>query len=379
MTDAAPSPHLPDGLSPETLVVAAGRPAPGPDVPVNPPVVLSSTFHAGGPVGYARTSNPTWEAFEEVLGTLEGGRALSFASGMGAVSAVLDLVPTGGIVALSAHTYSGTAARLRDLEAAGRAQVRLVQIDDADAVASACEGASVLWIETPTNPALELCDLTAAAEAARAHGVLTVCDNTFATPLLQRPLEHGIDIVMHSATKAIAGHSDVLMGAVVTRDDALYARLLRVRTLVGAIPGPFEAWLALRGMRTLGLRLKQAQASALELATRLQGHPAVTRVRYPGLQTDPGHALASRQMTGFGSIVSFETVGSADDVDAMCGSARLVLHATSLGGVETSWERRRRWIEERPDIPETLVRLSVGIEDVHDLWADIAQALDRLS
>ncbi|MCA0332227.1 MAG: PLP-dependent transferase, partial [Actinobacteria bacterium] len=150
-------------------------------------------------------------------------------------------------------------------------------------------------------------------------------------------------------------------------------------TLVGAIPGPFEAWLALRGMRTLGLRLKQAQASALELAVRLQSHPAVTRVRYPGLPGDPGHALAARQMDGFGSIVSFETVGTPDDVDAMCDAARLVLHATSLGGVETSWERRRRWIEERPDIPETLIRLSVGIEDVEDIWADLAQALDRLA
>jgi len=368
----------PTPLRPETVVVAAGRPAPGPDVPVNPPVVLSSTFHAGGPTGYARTSNPTWEAFEEVLGKLEGGRALAFASGMGAVSAVLDLVPTGGVVVVSSHSYSGTAARLRDLEAAQRVQVRLVKIDDADAVAAACEGAAVLWIETPTNPALEVCDLAAATAAAREHGVLTVCDNTFATPLLQRPLEHGVDLVVHSATKALAGHSDLLMGAVVGRDEELLQRVQRVRTLVGAIPGPFEAWLALRGMRTLALRLRQAQANALELALRLQQHPAVTVVRYPGLPDDPGHAVASRQMDGFGSIVSFEAVGSGDDVDAMCDRAQLVLHATSLGGVETSWERRRRWIEERPDIPETLVRVSVGIEDVEDLWADVAAALDGL-
>lgn len=366
-------------LRPETVVVSAGRPAAAPDAPVNVPVVLSSTFHAGGPVGYARTSNPTWEAFEEVLGTLEGGRALSFASGMGAVSAVLDLVPTGGVVVVSSHSYSGTAARLRDLEAAGRVAVRLVQIDDPAAVAAACEGAAVLWVETPTNPALEVCDLAAATAAAREHGVLTVCDNTFATPLLQRPLELGADVVVHSATKALAGHSDVLMGAVVVRDDALYDRVLRVRTLVGAIPGPLDAYLALRGMRTLALRLRQAQATAYDLATRLATHPAVRNVRYPGLPGDPGHAVAARQMDGFGSIVSFETTGTAEETDAMCDRTSVVIHATSLGGVETSWERRRRWIEERPDIPETLIRLSVGIEDADDLWTDIAQALDSLA
>lgn len=372
-------PQRPEGLRPETVVVSAGRPAAAPDAPVNVPVVLSSTFHAGGPVGYARTSNPSWEAFEEVLGRLEGGHCLAFASGMGAVSAVLDLVPTGGVVVVSSHSYSGTAARLRDLEAAGRVAVRLVQIDDPDAVAAACEGAAVLWIETPTNPALEVCDLAAATAAARAHGVLTVCDNTFATPLLQRPLELGVDVVVHSATKALAGHSDVLMGAVVTADADLLARLLRVRTLVGAIPGPLDAYLALRGVRTLALRLRQAQASAYELATRLQAHPAVRNVRYPGLADDPGHLVAAKQMSGFGTIVSFETTGSAEETDAMCDRTSVVIHATSLGGVETSWERRRRWIEERPDIPETLIRLSVGIEDVDDLWTDISQALDALT
>ena len=372
-------PQRPEGLRPETVVVSAGRPAAAPDAPVNVPVVLSSTFHAGGPVGYARTSNPSWEAFEEVLGRLEGGRCLAFASGMGAVSAVLDLVPTGGVVVVSSHSYSGTAARLRDLEAAGRVVVRLVQIDDPDAVAAACDGAAVLWIETPTNPALEVCDLAAATAAARAHGVLTVCDNTFATPLLQRPIELGVDVVVHSATKALAGHSDVLMGAVVVHDSALYDRLLRVRTLVGAIPGPLDAYLALRGVRTLALRLRQAQASAYELATRLQAHPAVRNVRYPGLPDDPGHLVAAKQMSGFGTIVSFETTGSAESTDAMCDRTSVVIHATSLGGVETSWERRRRWVEERPDIPETLVRLSVGIEDVDDLWTDIAQALDALT
>ena len=365
-------------LAPETLVVAAGRPAKEPDAPVNVPVVLSATFHAGGPVAYGRTSNPTWEALEEVVGRLEGGRALSFASGMGAISAVLDLVPQGGVVVVSSHSYSGVAARLRDLEAAGRLSVRLVGVQESETVAAACVGADLLWVETPTNPAMEVCDLSAVVAAAKSLGVMVVCDNTFAGPLLQRPIDHGVDVVVHSATKSLAGHSDVLLGIVVTTDDAFHERLLRTRTLVGSIPGPFEAYLALRGIRTLALRVRQAQLSALVLARRLQTHPAVTVVRYPGLPDDPGHEIASRQMKGFGSIIAFDTIGTADDAEAFWDRVRLVTHATSLGGVETLVERRRRWPEERPDVPETLIRLSVGIEDVDDLWHDLSQALDSI-
>jgi len=368
------TPHL----SPETLVVSVGRPAKAPDAPVNVPVVLSSTFHAGGPVAYGRTSNPTWEALEDVVGTLEGGRALAFSSGMGAVSAVLDLVPNGGTVVVSSHSYSGVAARLRDLEADGRVVVKLVSVQDAATVATECVGADLLWVETPTNPAMEVCDLAAVAAAARELGVMTVCDNTFAGPMLQRPIEHGIDVVLHSATKSLAGHSDVLLGIVVTTDDAYHDRLLRTRTLVGSIPGPFEAWLALRGLRTLALRVKQSQASALQLAIRLATHPAVTAVRYPGLPDDPGHEIATRQMDGYGALVAFETVGDAATAEAFCERVELITHATSLGGVETLVERRRRWPEERPDIPETLIRLSVGIEDVEDLWADLDQALSSI-
>ncbi len=365
-------------LSPQTLVVSAGRPEKAPDAPVNVPVVLSSTFHAGGPIGYGRSSNPSWEAFEEVLGALEGGRALSFASGMGAISAVLDLVPPGGVVVVPNHSYSGVAARLRDLEAAGRVTARLVPADDADAIAGALDGAALLWLESPTNPAMEVCDLPAAIAAAKAAGVPTVCDNTFAGPLVQRPLALGADVVVHSATKSLAGHSDVLMGAVVTADDGWYERVLRARTLVGAIPGPFEAWLALRGLRTLALRVRQSQDNALELATRLQSHPAVRNLRYPGLASDPGHEVAARQMDGFGAILSFETIGDAGTAERVCDATRLIVHATSLGGVETLLERRRRWVEERPDIPDTLIRVSVGIEDVDDLWDDLRQALDSV-
>ena len=257
-------------------------------------------------------------------------------------------------------------------------KVRLVAVQDAATVAAECAGASLLWVETPTNPAMEVCDLASVAAAARELGVMTVCDNTFAGPILQRPIEHGIDVVLHSATKSLAGHSDVLIGLVVTTDDGYYDRLLRTRTLIGSIPGPFEAWLALRGVRTLALRVKQSQASALQLAIRLATHPAVAAVRYPGLPDDPGHEIASRQMDGFGAIVAFETVGDADAAEAFCERVELITHATSLGGVETLVERRRRWPEERPDIPETLIRLSVGIEDVEDLWADLDQALTSI-
>jgi cystathionine gamma-synthase len=329
-------------------------------------------------VAYGRTSNPTWEALEDVVGKLEGGTALAFASGMAAISTVMDIIKPGGVVALSAHTYSGAAARMRDLEAAGRVTARLVQIDDPAAIEAACVGADVLWLESPTNPAMEVCDIPAAVAAAKKHGVLVVCDNTFATPLLQQPLNLGADIVVHSATKMLAGHSDVLMGIVVTNDEKIRAKLIRTRTLLGGIPGPFEAYLALRGIRTLALRVRQSQASTQILAERLVAHPAVTRVRYPGLPGDPGHEVATRQMNGYGSVLSFETIGDAAAAEKVCDSVRLMTHATSLGGVETLIERRRRWIEERPDIPETLIRLAVGIEDVEDLWADLNGALNTI-
>ena len=183
---------------------------------------------------------------------------------------------------------------------------------------------------------------------------------------------------MHSATKMLAGHSDVLMGIVVTNDDEIRTKLIRARTLLGGIPGPFEAYLALRGIRTLALRVRQSQASTAILAERLASHPAVTRVRYPGLPNDPGHEVATRQMKGYGSVLSFETVGDAAAAEKVCDSVHLMTHATSLGGVETLIERRRRWVEERPDIPETLIRLAVGIEDVEDLWADLNGALNTI-
>ncbi|HET8971474.1 MAG TPA: PLP-dependent aspartate aminotransferase family protein [Candidatus Nanopelagicales bacterium] len=365
-------------LSPRTALVLDGRPPRRPDGPVNPEIVLSSTYHAGGEVGYARTSNPTWEALEQVLGSLEGGRALTYASGMAAVSAVLSLLAPGATVLTPTHLYNGVDDRLHALAERGEVSRVEADITDAAALADAIAGArpDLVWLESPTNPMLEVGDIAAAAAAAHAVGALVACDSTFATPLRQNPLALGADLVVHSATKYLAGHSDVLLGVVVTADDDLLARLHRGRTLTGAIPGPTEAWLALRGVRTLAVRLDRAEQNAGELARRLAAHPAVIRVRYPGLPQDPGHELAGRQMRGPGAMLSFETVGGAADAQAVCERTRLWLHATSLGGVESSLERRRHWDSERKDIPATLIRASVGIEDVEDLWADLAAALD---
>ncbi len=356
----------PANLRPATITVTAGRPAHEPDAPLNPPITMASTYVATGDLEYGRYGNPTWSAFEEVLGTLEGGRALAFASGMAAATTVLDLVGQGGGVVGPRHAYSGTVMALADLESRGRLHSKLVDIADTDAVIAAMkddEECALLWIESPTNPALELADIPALADAAHELGVRVVVDNTFATPLLQQPLSLGADIVLHSATKYLAGHSDVQLGALVVSDEEVYAAVKGRRDLVGAIPGPFETWLALRGMRTLHVRLERAQANAEELARRLGEHPAIDEVRYPG----------------FGAIVAAVLAGGAAAADLLANDVRLWVHATSLGGVESTLERRRRWKAEAATIPEGLVRLSVGIEDVEDLWADLAQALNGLA
>lgn len=377
----------PSEWSPETLAVAAGRPPRTPDAPVNPALELTSTFVAStepGARGYARFANPTWEALEAVLALLEaahpssGGGARAFASGMAAVSAVLEQVPVGGLVIAPEGAYNTTLGLLDHLEAKGRLRQRRVQPADTAAVQAALEGASpgdLLWLESPTNPLLEVADLPALCAAARAAGVRSCVDNTFATPLVQQPLELGADVVVHSVTKYLAGHSDVVLGAVVARDPGLLAELTRHRTLTGSIPGPFEAWLALRGVRTLHLRVERSQASAAELARRLSTHPAVARVRHPSLPSDPGHERAKAQMRGFGSVVSIEVRGGAAAATAVQDGVRLWLPATSLGGVESLVERRRRHPLEPVVVPEELLRLSVGVEDVEDLWSDLDAAL----
>jgi len=346
-----------------TRLISAGRPEREPDAPTNAPVTFASTYHAGGEVGYGRYGNPSWSAFEDVIGQLEGGRAVAFASGLAASSAVLSLLPEGATVVAPDTAYLGVLDQLRERAAAGRATLRQVDVTDAAAVAQAAEGADMVWLESPTNPLLEVADLAAAARAARSVGAWTVVDNTFATPLLQRPLELGADVVVHSVTKLLSGHSDVVLGAAVAADEQIATRLDMHRRLHGAVPGPMEIFLALRGIRTLDVRLDRSQATAAELARRLGDHPAVERVRYPG----------------FGTMCSIEVAGGAHEADAVVGAVRLWVNATSLGGVESLLERRRRWPTESVHVPESLLRLSVGLEDVDDLWSDLVQALDPLA
>lgn len=352
-------PTTDETLSPATVAVSAGRPPHEPDQPLNVPITMASTYGATGGLEYGRYGNPTWTAFEDVLGALEGGRCLAFSSGLATVATVLDLVGQDAVVVAPRHAYNGTVMQLADLGSRGRLTARLVDVADTAAVVDACDDAALVWLESPTNPALELAEIETIARAAHDAGAYVVVDNTFATPLRQHPLGLGADIVVHSATKYLAGHSDAMLGALVTADDQLYDVLKGRRDLVGAIPGTMDAWLALRGVRTLHLRVDRAEENARTLVDRLEGHDAVAEVRYPG----------------FGGIVAIVLAGGPDAADHLVRSTSLWVHATSLGGVESTFERRRRWKSEPATIPDALVRLSVGVEDVEDLWADLERAL----
>jgi cystathionine gamma-synthase len=355
-------------LRPETVAVHAGRPSEG---PLSPPVVLASNFRT---YGYTREEgSPTWAAFEAAIGALEGGRAVAFGSGMAAIAAVLEPLPVGARVVGPAVGYTVTRGLLGERAAAGRLELESVDLTDTGAVLRACEGAALLWVETPTNPLVGIAELDRLCEGAHAAGAEVVVDATFATPLLQRPLELGADVAVHSATKFIGGHSDLLLGVASARTAERAEALLHARGTLGATPGALEAFLALRGLRTLAVRLERAQASAQVLAERLAAHPAVSAVYYPGLASDPGHERAARLMDGFGAMLAFETAGGPAAADAVCERVRVLVHATSLGGVESLIERRARYAAEVA--PEALLRVSVGIEHVEDLWRDLEQAL----
>ena len=349
-------------LHPETSAITAGRPEAAPDASLNPPIIISSTYHAGGPVGYGRYGNESWSALEAAIGALEVGATLSFSSGMAAVSAVFSILPIGAPVVASNQGYSGVMGLLNQFQASGRLEVRFVEITNTEEVIAAMKGAALAWLESPTNPCLDVADLSALITAAKKLGIGVAVDNTFATPLVQKPLTMGADIVMHSVTKYLSGHSDVVLGSLSTNDEALFKRLEEARRFNGSIPGPFEAWLAVRGIRSFPVRFRAAENNAKNLVARLSAHPKVTKVRYPG----------------FGAVISFEVEGTAEDAEKVCESSRLITHATSLGGIESLWERRRRWALESPSVPEQLIRLSVGCEHVDDLWEDIQQAFTCL-
>ena len=324
---------------PETRMVALGRPE-GAGAPVSPGIELASTYRDGGSVTYGRESNETWRHFEEAVGALEGGTAVAFASGTAAMAAVLETLPVGARVSMPRTAYHGSRAFMEDRGP------RFVWTD---------ESPDLIWLETPSNPLMETVDV-----ASFVGGPPVVVDNTLATPLYQQPLALGADVVVHSATKFLSGHSDLLLGVAVARSSSWAEELVERRSRHGAVPGPFEAWLALRGLRTLSVRMERSSASAAVLVSRLEEHPAVSAVRYPG----------------FGAVLSFDVAGGAGAAEAVVSRLRLVVPATSLGGVETLIERRARYEGERSaGVPDGLLRLSVGIEHVEDLWEDLAGAL----
>lgn len=358
-------------LATESQVVAAGRPEKKPDGALNPAIALNSTFHEGGPIGYGRYGNEAWSALEEAISVLEGGKTLIFSSGMAAISSVFSLLPPGAIIVAAENGYQGTTTMLKKMHEAKKLEVRFVNLPNTDEVLKALPGAQMLYLESPTNPAIEVVDLPVVIAAGKKAGSIVVVDSTLATPMVQNPLALGADIALHSVTKYLSGHSDILLGCVVTNDESIFERVEQARRYGGAIPGPFEAWIALRGLRTFALRMQRSQENAMELAKRLEKDPRVLRVRYPGLASDPYHERAKSFMKGFGAMISFEVKADIAQIDKMCNSSTLITNATSLGGVESIWERRRRWATESHTIPENLIRFSVGIENVDDLWSDI--------
>ena len=350
-------------LSPSTIAVGAGRPDRVPGGPLNAPITMASALVPGGSSEYGRHGNPTWDSFETVLGALEGGRALAFSSGLAASAALFDLVPAKAVVVAPRHAYYGSVAQLVERDRRGQVELRLVDIDDTAQVVAACDGAALVWIESPTNPALEIAEIETIARAATQAGAAVAVDNTFATPLRQRPLDLGADFVVHSASKLLSGHSDAILGAIVTNDDRAFAAIERRRQLLGAIPGALETFLAARGVRTLHVRLDRAEQNARVLHERLSASRHIATSRYPG----------------FGTIIAFEPAGGAVVAQKMTEQSDVITYATSLGGVESTWERRRRHPGEPQTIPEALIRLSVGIEDVEDIWIDIQNVLAACS
>lgn len=364
----------PSDWTPETWLIAAGRNRSSGE-PLNVAPVLASNFYLPDDRLYSRTDGTeTTDALETLLGGIEGGRALAFGSGMAACAVVFSGLATGSEIAVPSDPYHGVAGLIDEGEAQGRWTVRrLDQADTAAWIAAAAE-CDLVWLESPENPLITVADLPAICGAPKGERTIVAVDSTFATPLNQKPLDYGADVVMHSATKFIGGHSDLLSGVLLTRRDDLYEEYHQRRLLYGATIGALEAFLTIRGARTMHLRLSKAQENAAELALRLEAHPEIVRVLYPGLESHGTHEVAKSFMTGFGAMMSFETTGSGDRATEVCTRAELINHATSLGGVESTMERRAS-IPGQERIPPTLIRFSVGCENVEDLWADLAQAL----
>lgn len=374
------SPGHPSRVSQATRVVHAGQRLQGENQALVPALAMSSVYAHGNRVGYSygRDHNQNWERLEEALAELEeGSGAVVFGSGMAAISAVVEACGVGHRIVAARDAYTGTRKLLHQLAQAGRGSVDLVDATDLEMVRQACQGASLLLIESLGNPLLTVPDLSGCARVAREAGAVTAVDNTLATPLLVQPLRLGADLVVHSISKYIGGHSDLVMGAVVAATAEWLPQLRSHRASAGAIPGQLETWLALRGLRTLDVRLRRQTESAAMLAARLGTFPAVARVHYPGLAEHPQHRLACRQMEGgFGAMIALELDCDAETAERVCSSTQVWTHATSLGSVESLLERRARWSGEE-HLPAGLLRLSVGIEAGEDLFRDLAWAWAR--
>lgn len=337
--------------------------------------LLASNFVLGTHRAYARDDGTEgWEALEEIVGGLEDGSSVAFASGMAGIAAIFDQLRTGSVVALPDDCYQGVRGLAKAGESRSRWTVHQVAVADTAGWIEMCGMADLIWLESPSNPMLTVADVDTICAAPRKRGAILAVDNTFATPLNQRPLALGADVAVESATKFIGGHSDLLCGMVTVRDASLLAALRQARELAGATPGAFESFLAVRGARTLALRLERAQRNAMILAERLARHPKITVTRYPGLANHPTHEAARRQLKSFGTIISFDVCGDAAVADRVCAGLKLIQHATSLGAVESTVERRAS-IPGQEHLPPTLLRLSVGIEAVEDLWTDLDRAL----
>jgi cystathionine gamma-synthase len=370
----------------ETLAVHAGRTTDAETGGVAPPIHLATTFErdaAGRPVaghGYIREhgSHPADALLERALAPLEGGEAaLAFASGMAAGIAVLQALPPASRVVLPEDVYYGFRVAAKEFLPSWGLSASFCDMSDTASLAKAfAGGAALVWLETPSNPLMRITDLAAASREAHAIGALVLVDSTFATPALQRPIEHGADLVLHATTKYMGGHSDVQGGAVVfRRRDAFFEKVLHVRHLLGSVASPFNSWLVLRGLRSLACRVERQSATALAVARALEGHAAVAAVHYPGLDSHPGHGVAARQMSAFGGMLSFRAKGGRDAALGAVARTRLFTRATSLGGVESLVEHRATSEGPGGTAPPDLVRLSIGLEHPDDLVADLLQAL----
>jgi cystathionine gamma-synthase len=379
-----------DSLGFSSLAIHAGQEPDPLTGAVVPPIYQVSTYKQDGVGGlrggyeYSRSANPTRTALEECLAALEGGRrAFAFASGLAAEDCLLRAVCNAGDhVVIPNDAYGGTFRLFAKVYERWGVQWTAADLSSVEAVRAAVQPGKtkVIWVETPSNPLLGICDIAALAHVAHDAGALLVVDNTFATPYLQQPLSLGADVVVHSTTKYIGGHSDVVGGALIAADDDLGARLAFHQNAMGAVAGPFDAWLTLRGIKTLGVRMDRHCANAAAIAELLEAHPKVSVVHYPGLSSHPGHEVAAKQMRGFGGMVSFRHADGEQAAVEVCNRARLFTLGESLGGVESLIEHPGRMTHASAagsplEVPGDLVRLSVGIEDLDDLVADLRQAL----